>query len=431
MDTSFTSLSISEELLWRLQVKHITTPSPVQVAAIPAVLEGRDVMVQSQTGTGKTIAYLLPVLMRLRKEEHTTQAVIVAPTQELAMQIVREAEFYSENSGIQIAGLIGGASLKRQVEKLKLHPQLVIGTPGRIRELIEVRKLKMHEVRAIVVDEVDHVLQKGGAGDTELIMRSALRERQLLFFSATLSKDVKALAERWMREPVNIGIDPEKRIVDTIEHLMFLCEDRDKIDMLRRLVRHWNPTQAIIFLNETALIGEWEQKLSYANLSVASLYGDAPKQERANVLRRFREGEFQLLLATDVAARGLDVPDLSYVFSVQPALSAEHYVHRAGRTGRMGREGLSIHLISHRERFIMHKFERELGIVIHERGYYKGRILDPKDTSPPPKFKPATKRILAQASSDYRSRVQDKRSSKKKGKDKGAPKWLKEKQKRQ
>lgn len=424
LHTTFTSLSIKEELQSRLKAKHITEPSLIQAMAIPAVLGGRDVLAQSQTGTGKTIAYLLPVLMRLDKGERITQAVIVAPTQELAMQIAREAEYYSTDSGLQIATLIGGAALKRQVEKLKLHPQLVIGTPGRLRELVELRKLKMHAVRTIVVDEVDHVLQKGSASDTDWIICRALRDRQLLFFSATLPIVVKQLAERWMREPVNIYIEPKKRIADTIQHFVFVSEERDKVDMLRRLVRHWNPQRVIVFLNDSDKIGEWEQKLAYEGLSVTSLYGDAPKQERVKVLHRFRTGQFQLLLATDVAARGLDIPDLPYVFSVQPALSADHYVHRAGRTGRMGRQGASINLITHRERPIMRKFERELGIVIREYGYYNGCIVDTNDASCHPQRKLSGKHHFGKSSAYLSSRAQNKQLSK----HKGGPKWLKEKE---
>ncbi|MBN3525551.1 DEAD/DEAH box helicase [Paenibacillus apiarius] len=421
LSTTFASLQIKEELLGRLQAKEIVTPTPIQAEAIPAALAGRDVLAGSQTGTGKTLAYLLPLLMNIDKDQRTTQAVVVAPTQELAMQIAREAEYYCEGSGIQTAALIGGAALKRQVEKLKERPQLVIGTPGRIRELIEMRKLKMHEVRTIVVDEVDHVLQKGGARDTESIMQSALRDRQLLFFSATLPTEVKTLAERWMREPQHIGIEPEKRIADTIQHLVFVSEERDKIDTLRRLVRHWNPKQAIVFVNDMHQIGEWEAKLAYVGLSVASLYGDAPKQERVNVIRRFREGQFQLLVATDIAARGLDIPELPYVFSVQPALDAEHYVHRAGRTGRMGRRGTSVNIITSRERFIMRKFERELGIVIQERAYYDGRIYDPNDKRV---AKPTRSRPRVSAN-DSEPRSKGERHHDRKNK--GAPKWLKEK----
>ncbi|MCG7410038.1 DEAD/DEAH box helicase [Paenibacillus sp. ACRRX] len=429
MTVSFTDLQVDAGLVERLQARDIHTASPIQAEAIPAALQGKDVLAQSQTGTGKTFAYLLPLIMRLQADEKRTQAAVIAPTQELAMQIVREAEALLEGSDTIVQPLIGGAALHRQVDKLKLRPQLVVGTPGRIRELVEMKKLKIHEVNTIVVDEVDHVLQKGGASDTDIILNRAKRDRQLLFFSATLPADVKRLAEKWMHEPVAIGIEPDKRVADSIEHLFFVTEERDKIDLLRRLVRHWKPKQAIVFVNDSQMIGEWESKLSYTQLSVGSLYGDAPKQERVNVLRRFREGEFQLLLATDVAARGLDIPELPYVFSLQPALNAEHYVHRSGRTGRMGRQGVSVSIITERERFIIRKFERELHIPIKERSFYDGRIseaeadhLRAKPRTAKPSFtsdKPSREKVVRDKGSNGRHRDR---------KNKGAPKWLKEKQ---
>ncbi|WCF09627.1 DEAD/DEAH box helicase [Paenibacillus thiaminolyticus] len=424
LSTTFASLSITEELLAKLQAKDITAPSPVQAEAIPAALEGRDILAQSQTGTGKTLAYLLPVLMKIDASHRGTQAVVIAPTQELAMQIVREAEYYGEGSGIHVAALIGGAALNRQVERLRDKPQLVVGTPGRIRELIEMRKLKMHEVRMIVVDEVDHLLQKGGARDTDMAIRSALRDRQLLFFSATLPQEVRELAARFMQAPAEIGIEPDKRMADTIQHL-YVAVERDKIDMVRRLIRLWNPKRAIAFVNDTNRIGEWEAKLAYAGLSVASLYGDAPKQERAAVLRRFRDGQVQVLLATDVAARGLDIPDLPLVISIEPALDAEHYIHRAGRTGRMGRQGTSVNLITPQERFIMRKFERELGITIAERVFYEGRLHDPNANrgGGKPNRKPRGARDAAGSA----RKAQPKSERHRDQKDKGAPKWLKDK----
>ncbi|MBG9794605.1 DEAD/DEAH box helicase [Paenibacillus dendritiformis] len=423
LSNTFASLSITEELLAKLQAKDITAPSPVQAEAIPAALEGRDILAQSQTGTGKTLAYLLPVLMKIDASHRGTQAVIIAPTQELAMQIVREAEYYGEGSGIHVAALIGGAALNRQVERLRDKPQLVIGTPGRIRELIEMRKLKMHEVRTIVVDEVDHLLQKGGARDTDMAIRSALRDRQLLFFSATLPQEVRELAGRFMQSPAEIGIEPDKRMAETIQHL-YVAVDRDKIDMVRRLIRLWNPKRAIAFVNDSNRIGEWEAKLAYVGLSVASLYGDAPKQERTAVLRRFREGQVQVLLATDVAARGLDIPDLPLVISIEPALDAEHYIHRAGRTGRMGRQGMSVNLITPQERFIMRKFERELGITIAERVFYEGRLHDPNaNRGGKPNGKPRGAREAAGTA----RKAQPKSERHRDRKDKGAPKWLKDK----
>lgn len=419
MTVSFTDYNLPEGLVHKLQARGIVSPSPVQQEAIPAALNGQDVLAQSQTGTGKTLAYLLPVLSRLDWNQHSIQAVVIAPTQELAMQIVREAEALGSDEGLIVAGLIGGAALNRQIDKLKQRPQLVVGTPGRLRELLEMRKLKVHEVHTVIIDEVDHLLQKSGGGDTEVILSRMMRSRQLLFFSATLPTAVKAMAAKWMNEPTVIGIEPDKRVADTIEHMMFVTQERDKIDMLRRLVRHWEPKRAIVFVNDTQQIGEWEAKLKYAQLSVGCLYGDAPKQERVNTLRRFREGDFQLLLATDVAARGLDIPELDYVFSLQPAIDPEHYVHRAGRTGRMGRKGISVNLIAERERFIMHKFERSLHITIQECVYSGGQVQQQSD-KPTVKAHGQKSRSIAEARPKSNDRHRER-------KNKGAPKWLKSK----
>ncbi|TVX87159.1 DEAD/DEAH box helicase [Paenibacillus agilis] len=420
---TFKQLPIDTIYADKLEQRGIVTPSPVQAEAIPAAVEGRDVLAQSQTGTGKTLAYLLPVLTRIELDKSALQAVVVAPTQELAMQIVREAEALAGAEGLIVAPLIGGAALNRQLDKLKQRPQLAVGTPGRIRELLDMKKLKMHEVRTIIIDEVDHVLRQSGAGDTEYIMNRALRDRQLLFFSATLPAEVKKLASEWMKDPVNVGIEPDKRVADTITHSFIVSEERDRIDMLRRLVRHYNPKSSIVFVNDSDMIGEWESKLKYAHLSVGTLYGNAPKQERVQVLRRFREGEFQLLLATDVAARGLDIADLEIVFSLQPAISAEHYVHRAGRTGRMGRKGISVNLITERELFIMRKFERELNIEIQEWSYSDGKVRLVEEGAV--KRKPQARKPVETRQSSSQRKTNDRHRDKK---SKGAPKWLKAKQ---
>lgn len=280
LSTTFASLSITEELLVKLQAKDITAPSPVQAEAIPAALEGRDILAQSQTGTGKTLAYLLPVLMKIDASHRGTQAVVIAPTQEPGDADRARGGVLRRGKRHSCRRAHWWSALNRQVERLRDKPQLVVGTPGRIRELIEMRKLKMHEVRMIVVDEVDHLLQKGGARDTDMAIRSALRDRQLLFFSATLPQEVRELAARFMQTPAEIGIEPDKRMADTIQHL-YVAVERDKIDMVRRLIRLWNPKRAIAFVNDTNRIGEWEAKLAYAGLSVASCTG----------MRRSRSGQ--------------------------------------------------------------------------------------------------------------------------------------------
>lgn len=378
--TTFTGLGITEQLAARLADFGITEPSPVQAECIPAALEGRDVLAQSQTGTGKTLAYLLPLLQNADPAAKTLQGLVLAPTQELAMQIVREAEKYGEPLGIKVQALIGGAAIKRQLERLKLHPQLIVGTPGRIREVVALRKLKLHTVRTVVVDEVDQMFQLGGRADLEHILRGTLRERQLMFLSATISPEIRALAGKEMRNPAEVGIEPEMRTSKSIEHLYFISE-RDKIDLVRRVIRHFNPARSIVFINNTADIAEVEAKLNYVGLNAGALYGDADKTTRSVTLRKFREGKIRVLVATDVAARGLDIEELSLVVNLDPPIDSEHYVHRVGRTGRMGRDGLAVSILAPKEQFIIRKFARELGIEIAQKALYGGELVDPEAPS--------------------------------------------------
>ncbi|AKG37821.1 DEAD/DEAH box helicase [Paenibacillus durus] len=375
---SFATIGIQEDLEARLSEFGITSPSPVQAETIPLLLEGRDVLAASQTGTGKTLAYLLPLLQRIDPERRTVQKLVLAPTQELAMQIVREAERYGEGRGIRVLGLIGGAAIGRQIERLREHPQLVVGTPGRVRELIGLRKLKMHEVATIVLDEADQMFQLGGAGELEKIIASALRSRQLVMLSATIGPETRALASKVMDDPAEIGIDPNTKTARGLEHLYIAVEERDKVDTLRRVLRYYNPQRAIVFVNMAETIAEVEAKLNHLGLTAGALYGDADKVTRSTVLSRFREGKFRVLVASDVAARGLDIENLPLVVSFDPAFDAEHYVHRAGRTGRMGRSGLSLSIVTPQQTFIMRKFARELGIAISERALYGGKILPPE-----------------------------------------------------
>ncbi|MEK4359564.1 DEAD/DEAH box helicase [Paenibacillus sp. FSL M7-1455] len=457
--TSFTALGIEQSLMDSLSEYGITDPTPVQAEAIPAILKGADVLARSQTGTGKTLAYLLPVLQGIDAQRKSAQKLVIAPTQELAMQIVREGEKYGQNLGINVLGLIGGAALKRQVEKLKQHPQLLVGTPGRIRELIEMRKVKMHEVNTIVVDEVDQVFQLGGAADVDRILRSALRDRQLVFLSATVSEETAALVKREMNAPVEIGIDPDQSTAKGLEHYYFAGDERDKIETLRRVIRHYDPKKAIVFVNQTETIAEVQGKLNYMGLSAEGLYADADKLTRSRVLSGFRSGKFKVLVASDVAARGLDIEGLEMVVNYDPPADSEHYVHRAGRTGRMGRSGLVLSLVTHRQIFIMNKFARELGISLEERRLYGGKVLKPGalpgGRGPSGTRKPSDKKATADVSGGGEGRnrtakeetrrapgpakgknewVRGGKQPERKGserdrdrKNKGAPKWLKDK----
>lgn len=446
--TTFAGLGISNVLVDKLADYGITTPSQVQAESIPAALEGKDILAQSQTGTGKTLAYLLPLLQRINPEEKGLQAIILAPTQELAMQIQREAENYGEPLGISSQPLIGGAAIKRQLEKLRLHPHLVVGTPGRIREIVALRKLKLHTVKMIVVDEVDQMFQLGGRAELEHILRGTLKERQLLFLSATINEEILGLAYRQMPNLVQIGIEPEAKTAATLTHLYITCEGRNKVDYVRRLVRQFNTKRVIVFVNHVDQIAEVEAKLNYVNLEAGGLYGDADKTVRSLTLRRFREGKIEVLVASDIASRGLDIEELELVINFDPPIDSDHYVHRSGRTGRMGRKGTVISLVTPQEQFIMNKFAKELGITIAERQLFDGKLIDagerpnrlPKgdvksSTSTgvvsAPRSKPKAKTEPKKKSSNKQTQPANKRKSKKEleleRKNKGAPRWLKDK----
>ncbi|MCM3785893.1 DEAD/DEAH box helicase [Neobacillus mesonae] len=448
MTMTFDSLGLNPGLIELLAERGIENPSPVQEQTIPVIREGKDVLARSQTGTGKTLAYLLPVLETIDTSIKGTQKLILAPTQELAMQIVREAETYGTYRGIKTLGLIGGAAIKRQIDKLREHPEVVVGTPGRVRELIEIRKLKMHQITTIVIDEVDQVFQLGGAGDVEQILHRSLRDRQLVFLSATVDKDTEKLAKREMKDMVTIGIEPEQMTAAGLTHLYFVANDREKVDMLRRIVRHFDPDRAIVFANTAETIAEVEAKMNFMGLSAAALYGDADKITRSRVLANFRDGKVKLLVASDVAARGLDIQDLPLVINFDPAFDSDHYVHRAGRTGRMGKTGTVISIVGEKQTFIMRKFAKELGIELIERVLYGGEIQEREEQGNRTPFRETHRTGGASGEASVRrtapktqngnthSRPKDKPvpSQRKKNertqdrKNKGAPKWLKNKQ---
>ncbi len=374
---NFESLNIEDKYLEILRGNQIFTPTEIQEKAIPIISEGKNLIAQSQTGTGKTLAYLLPILQKIDVSKKELQAVVIVPTRELSMQISREVEMLTHDKQIISQSLIGGAAVKRQIEKLRLHPHIIVGTPGRMIELIKIKKLKMHFVKTIVVDEVDQVFDLGSMNEVEDIFKSTLKERQIVFFSATIPDAVQEIAKRWMNDFVHIAINPAQRTAENLEHFYFLCESRDKVDTLRKLIRLFEPKSAIVFVNEIDHIAEVEEKLKYGHISAASLYGDADKVQRAKTLNGFREGVFQVLVATDVAARGLDIKEVSHVINFDPPMDADHYVHRVGRTGRMGLSGTALSIITNQEEFIMKKFSKALQIEITLKGMYKGKLTTP------------------------------------------------------
>lgn len=374
----FKELGLNDLLAEKLAASGIAVPTDVQSKALPQLLAGKDGVLISPTGTGKTLAYLLPLLQKIDGSRRETQAVILAPTQELAMQIMREAEAYGQPLGIKCTALIGGASIARQLERMKSKPALIVGTPGRVREVSSTRKLSFHAVIGVVVDETDRIFSLGGRSDVEYIMRNCSRDRQTVFVSATRSEAMRDAEKKWLKEPWVADVsenENENGLSSTLQHWYFLTDPREKIDMIRKLIRHLKASSALLFVNDTEKIGELLAKLRYEGFSVDALYGDTPGRERGEVMQRFRKGKTAVLIATDVAARGLDLPGLPLVIQYEPALDADHYVHRSGRTARMGREGTSITLVTHPQRFIIDKLEKQLKIEVLPKMLYEGRVV--------------------------------------------------------
>lgn len=353
------------------------TPTSIQTNAIPFILAGKDLIAESPTGTGKTLAYLLPVLQTINPDSDHVQAVVLASSQELVMQVYGEFQKWSEESGIRGASFIGGANVKRQLEKLKKRPQIVFGTPGRVLELIKQKKLKMHEVKTIVLDEADQLLVHEHLQTVNTIIKSTLQDRQVVLFSATLKKEIEEAAKEFTKDAEVIRIKKDDTFAaGMVEHVYFLSEKRDKMKLLEKIAR-LDGIKALAFINDIAEVTLAAAKLNYKELSVGLLHSDLNKMERQAALKGFREGKIKMLIATDVAARGLDIQEVTHVVHLDLPRSISQYVHRSGRTGRMGADGMVISLVTDREERELKNFARELKTPIAKRVFYKGQITDP------------------------------------------------------
>lgn len=353
-------------------------PTTVQLNATPIVLEGKDIIAESPTGTGKTLAYLLPLLQRIDSEKKALQVVILAPSRELGMQIFEEIQKWSEGSDITGASLIGGANVKRQLEKLKKHPQIIVGTPGRLLELIKLKKVKMHEVKTIVLDEGDQLLVPEHMDTIQNVIKTTLNDRQLLYFSATSSPSSEQKTNELMSEPERVIVKKTDMATSNVEHLYFVCDQREKIDVLEKLVK-MAPLKALAFANNIGDISVLASKLEYKGISLGVLHGESKKSEREAAIKNFRAGKYPLLIATDVAARGLDIEGLTHVIHFDFPENATQYLHRSGRTGRVGAAGTVISIIAEREESDLKKIGRELGIAIHKKVLYMGHIMDEEE----------------------------------------------------
>ncbi|SDJ81795.1 DEAD/DEAH box helicase [Sediminibacillus albus] len=369
----FTETKPFMEAAW--DKSEFSEPTAIQLKAVPKILEGKDVIAESPTGSGKTLAYILPLLQKIDPDKKHVQAVILASSHELVMQIHQEIQSWAAGSGIGSASLIGGANIKRQLEKLKKRPQIVAGTPGRIQELINKKKLKMHEVKTLVLDEADQLLVPEHQKTVEAIIKSTLTERQLLVFSATISETVEQSAKQLMDNPEVIRIGKEEIETPPVDHMYLVAEPREKLEVLRKLIRGTDEMKALAFGNDIGNLTVLAEKLEYKGISAGVLHGDSKKQERAKTINGFRAGTIELVLATDVAARGLDIKDITHIINIDLPATVDQYIHRAGRIGRLGTAGGSvISIITAHEEKQLRKYSKELNIELIKKTIFRGRL---------------------------------------------------------
>jgi len=357
MTDEFTQLGLHPQLVQAVSDLGYTTPTPIQSEVIPLMLAGHDVIGQAQTGTGKTAAFALPILQTLERDQRCVQALVLAPTRELANQVAQATLEYGSCQKVRVLAVYGGQPYSRQISCLRQGVDIVVGTPGRLLDLIEKGYLDLSCVKTVVLDEADEMLSMGFIDDIKEILSKTPSERQNALFSATISKEIRSLADKYMHSPQSVTIKSKQLTVDTVEHQYCLVNKEDKLAVLTRLFEVEDITSALIFASTRVGTSDLVNELMGRGFPAEALNGDLNQQTREQVLNRFRSNQSTVLVATDVAARGLDIDDISHVFNYDLPMDPEMYVHRVGRTGRAGKTGIAISLLTTKEMWRLRRIE--------------------------------------------------------------------------
>ena len=358
MTTEFDLFGLQPELVQALTERGYTQPTPIQAGMIPLMLTGADVIGQAQTGTGKTAAFALPILQNLEPDQKLPQALVLAPTRELAMQVADAFYEYGKHLGARVLAVYGGAPYGRQITRLNKGVDVVVATPGRLLDLLKRNAINLRMVKTVVLDEADEMLKMGFIDDVETILAETPDTRHTALFSATLPKPIRRLADKYMNDPQSITIQREQVTAEMIEQRCYLVNKRDKLTALTRLFEVEDITSVLIFARTRVGTGELANELTLRGFPAETLNGDLSQDARERTLRRFRNNQIKVLVATDVAARGLDIDDISHVFNYDLPDDPEVYVHRVGRTGRAGKTGLAISLVTPSEKRKISAVER-------------------------------------------------------------------------
>ncbi len=350
IELSFDNIGLSEITLEAIRSMEYTAPSPIQAECIPLILKNRDIIGQAQTGTGKTAAYSIPIVERAHQTPAGVQFLVVCPTRELVTQVEKVIRQLAKGRPhVRTVAILGGHSYDRQNEQLRRNPQIVVGTPGRILDHIRRRTLDLNPCEMVVIDEADEMLDRGFLDEIELIMQAVGEHRQTVLFSATMPPRIIELTEKYQQDPVHVNISPTQVLGTTISQGYYAITESSKTPLLHLLLKAHTPKLTLVFCKTKAKTGEVTSMLQQVGVVAEALHGDISQQQRNDALRRFRSGIVNVLVATDVAARGLDIENVELVVNYDVPMQPEHYVHRIGRTGRAGRLGRAISFITGRE----------------------------------------------------------------------------------
>ena len=376
-EVGFADMDLTDEMMKSLERAGYELPSPVQAGVIPSALDGLDVMGQAQTGTGKTAAFAIPILEQLapREEISSVQALVLVPTRELAVQVRNEFEKLAYFMDIKTAAIYGGHSIKKQIEELKRGVQVVVGTPGRVLDHIRRKTLDLRETWCVTLDEADRMLDIGFRPDIERILSSISRkDRQTLLLSATVPPAIERLAKRYMHDPTVLDFSKDAVSGDSIEQYYFSVDKAKKFELLQRLINRDEPEQAIIFCRTRRGTDKLAKKLKESFPNVGCIHGDMNQPVRDRVMKKFRDERLKVLVATDVVGRGIDVSTISHIINFDTPEDCDDYVHRIGRTGRMGKEGVAYTFVSEDDGELLTRIEVRINQLL-EQVYMEGMEL--------------------------------------------------------
>ncbi len=401
---SFKSLGLTESLIKAVNHQGYDTPTSIQIKSIPPVLEGKDVLASAQTGTGKTAGFTLPLLQLLSQKpplrKRPVRALILTPTRELAAQVYQNVKDYGKFLDLRSAVIFGGVSQKSQVSTLRNGVDILIATPGRLIDLNNQGLLSLKHIEILVLDEADRMLDMGFLRDIKKIMGLIPKQRQTLLFSATFSKDIRKLANEFLNNPVSVESTPENTTVEAIKQQVYRVAKEKKTDLLIKLISEGNWEQVLVFTRTKHGANKLVKKLEAANIGAAPIHGNKSQTARTKALAGFKNGSIKVLVATDIASRGLDIPLLPHVVNFELPNVSEDYVHRIGRTGRAGASGLAVSLVSADETVFLRDIEKLIGEKIPKE-VLVGFEPDPNASTKP--FKPQTRNRKPRQSSNYKS----------------------------